>query len=76
MPGELDQKRLYHTDRYNYTAPDSGCIPASVYLGKQSSCLNCPFPECISIMTPSERNRLTASIYRQPAAIYRQPATP
>jgi len=34
------------TDKQNYTAPDSGCDLVTKHLGKQSSCLECPLPEC------------------------------
>lgn len=34
-------------DRPNYTAPDSGCYPATDLLGHQSHCLSdCPFKRC------------------------------
>ena len=29
-----------------YVYPDSGCEEATLYLGWQSLCLACPFPEC------------------------------
>ncbi len=34
-------------DSENYTYPDSGCSTATLFLGEQSLCLECPFPlEC------------------------------
>jgi len=48
-------------DTDHYTAPDSGCSPASHVIDKQSSCLGCPFPECVYIMSRSDRERLLAS---------------
>ncbi|HUV56991.1 MAG TPA: helix-turn-helix domain-containing protein [Dehalococcoidales bacterium] len=38
---ELDLPPEYH--RYR----DEGCEAATAYLGNPSSCLNCPFPNCI-----------------------------
>lgn len=34
-------------DSENYCYFDSGCKEASQFLKKQSSCLNCPFNECL-----------------------------
>ena len=41
LNNELDLPPEYHHYR------DEGCEMASVYLGYQSSCLNCPFPKCV-----------------------------
>jgi hypothetical protein len=30
------------------TYPDTGCRYATDYLGRQSSCLECPFPQCFT----------------------------
>ena len=38
---ELDLPPEYHHYR------DEGCEAATAYLGRRSSCLNCPFPKCI-----------------------------
>lgn len=37
------------TDRRTYCGPDSGCNYATEYLGEKSSCLKCPFAECVFI---------------------------
>jgi len=34
-------------DAESYGKADSGCPEATAYLGCQSSCLDCPFEECI-----------------------------
>ena len=34
-------------DGFNYTYADSGCIRATGYLGERSSCLSCPYDECL-----------------------------
>jgi len=34
------------TDHHNYGGADSGCERATVHLGHQSRCLECPFEEC------------------------------
>ena len=34
-------------DMITYSGADSGCKQATDYLGYQSSCLECPFPECV-----------------------------
>ena len=33
-------------DTESYSRPDSGCPYASEYIGKQSECFTCPFPQC------------------------------
>jgi hypothetical protein len=38
--------RRYNTDSESYRDHDSGCRWASDFLGRQSSCFNCPFTEC------------------------------
>jgi len=37
------------TDACSHSAADSGCQVASDYLGEPSTCLNCPFDECVLI---------------------------
>ncbi len=37
------------TDNESYNGADSGCKAATEKLGRQSPCLECPFPECVLI---------------------------
>jgi len=34
-------------DGNSYTDFDSGCCKATYFLGRQSSCLKCPFESCV-----------------------------
>lgn len=37
----------FKTDALNYGSSDSGCPLASAFQGSPSSCLKCPFDECV-----------------------------
>ena len=42
--GELT--KAANPDAENYVYPDSGCSNATKFLGEQSLCFDCPFPDC------------------------------
>jgi hypothetical protein len=37
------------TTHHNAIPPDNGCKAATTFLGCQSHCLDCPFPECLEM---------------------------
>jgi hypothetical protein len=37
----------FSTDRKEHHGPDSGCRKATLKLGQQSKCFDCPFPKCV-----------------------------
>lgn len=44
--GEMTYRK-YKTDGESYAEVDSGCSVASNHISRMSSCLQCPFKECI-----------------------------
>lgn len=59
---EKIQTKKYPTDSENYVKPDSGCELASIYLGKQSWCGDCPFNKCYLELPLAERYSFSRKI--------------
>lgn len=54
LAGHYESKHASYNERHrkikdliSYAGADSGCEVATKYLGYQSHCLECPFPECV-----------------------------
>lgn len=46
---QITKTRRFTTDSETYHHADSGCAIASLHMGRQSNCLECPFEECVFI---------------------------
>ena len=52
-------------DHRRYRGADSGCKVASAYLGRQSLCFDCPFPECVKVNRAARWQARNDEIIRQ-----------
>lgn len=69
--GAITQMTSYGTDKKSYSCADSGCAVASEYLGEQSKCQECPFPQCV-LEGKNKQSPLTEKRYAEIVKLYQE----